>query len=123
MKLKRHRILREVIRDYLSLKAQTLEEGQWEIHLHDLPSWCSEEWDSSITEFSINFNDLKNCLASLSARKKEAVFYNVILDMKQKEVAKIMGITTVSVGQYVDQAMVQIAKEMWPDEHEKEEGE
>jgi DNA-directed RNA polymerase specialized sigma24 family protein len=119
--IKRHRILREVLRDYLSLKTKCLEEGQWDIHLGDLPSWCSEEWDSPITEFSINFNDLKDCLHGLSTRKREAVFYNVILDMKQKDVAKIMGITTVSVGQYVDQAMLQVSRELWPQESDAEE--
>jgi predicted DNA-binding protein (UPF0251 family) len=46
----------------------------------------------------------------LSFRKKEAIYYNVIRDLKQKDVAAIMGITTVSVGQYVDSACVSIAQ-------------
>jgi hypothetical protein len=38
---------------------------------------------------------------NLPPRKREAFYYNVILDMKQKDVAKIMNISPVSVGQYV----------------------
>ena len=58
----------------------------------------------------ISFWDLHDSLKDLSDRKREAVFYNVILDWKQKDVAEKMKITTVSVGQYVEQAMLQLAK-------------
>jgi DNA-directed RNA polymerase specialized sigma24 family protein len=60
---------------------------------------------------TISFWDLQGGLQKLSPRKREAVFYNVILDKKQKDVAEIMGITTVSVGQYVDQAMLQLSED------------
>jgi predicted DNA-binding protein (UPF0251 family) len=40
----------------------------------------------------------------------EAVWMNVVLDMKQKDVADIMKIRTVTVGQYVDQGMEAIAE-------------
>lgn len=61
--------------------------------------------------FDICFMDLKDALRKLSPRKREAIYYNVILDMKQKDVAEKMGITTVSVGQYVESGFAQIAKE------------
>lgn len=35
----------------------------------------------------------------------------MVQDMKQREVADIMGITTVSVGQYVEAAVMQLAEE------------
>ncbi len=59
---------------------------------------------------TLSFWDLQGALKNLSPRKREAVFYNVILDKKQKDVAEIMGITTVSVGQYVEQAMIQLSE-------------
>jgi hypothetical protein len=59
---------------------------------------------------TISFWDLYYGLKDLSKRKREAVFWNVILDKKQKDVAKIMVITTVSVGQYVELAMQQLSK-------------
>ena len=62
--------------------------------------------------------DLQGALKNLSARKREAVYYNVILDKKQKDVADIMGITTVSVGQYVEQAMMQLAEEYFAKDDE-----
>lgn len=58
---------------------------------------------------ALSFWDLQGSLTRLSARKREAVFYNVILDWKQKDVAARMKISTVSVGQYVQAAMEQLA--------------
>lgn len=97
----KHRILREVIRNYTVFEAYCSQHGEYDIDHKGL---------------TINFLDLQKCLQRLSKRKKEAVFFNVILDMKQKDVAAEMGITTVSVGQYVEQAMLQVAKDLWPEE-------
>lgn len=58
---------------------------------------------------TLSFWDLCGSLKRLSARKRQAVFYNVILDWKQKDVAERMKISTVSVGQYVQAAMEQLA--------------
>lgn len=97
----KHRILREVLRNFTVFEAYCSQHGVYEI---------------SHKGIDINFLDLQNCLNRLSKRKKEAVAYNVIRDMKQKDVAAVMGITTVSVGQYVEQAMLQVAKELWPED-------
>lgn len=99
--MERHRILREVFRNYSVFEALVTQQGKYDIEHQGL---------------TINFLDLQGSLEKLSKRKKEAVFYNVILDKKQKEVAEIMGITTVSVGQYVEQAMIQLSKELWGEE-------
>ena len=53
---------------------------------------------------SFNFWDLHRGLKSLAPRKREALYWNVINDQKQKDVAKKMGITTVTVGQYTSHA-------------------
>lgn len=109
----RHRILREIIRHYPEFKAlcqqQPLEGGN-----------RTGDWDFEYKGLQVNLLDLQGCLKNLSPRKMEAVYYNVIRDMKQKDVAKIMGITTVSVGQYVEQAMIQVAREIWPHDVEPE---
>lgn len=65
--------------------------------------------------------DLQYGLDKLSPRKREAVYLNVIRDMKQKDAAAIMGITTVSVGQYVEQAMIQLAERYFADMDEETE--
>jgi DNA-directed RNA polymerase specialized sigma24 family protein len=68
---------------------------------------------------SVSFTDLERALKSyndemrregtvLSKRKEQAFYLNVIRDMLQRDVAEIMGITTVSVGQYVEQGMMQL---------------
>ena len=96
----RHRVLRECIRHYLEFEALCTQSGNYSIEYG---------------EITLNFLDLQDCLRKLSKRKKEAVYYNVILDWKQKDVAEIMGITTVSVGQYVEQSSIQIEKMLWPE--------
>lgn len=72
---------------------------------------------------TISFWDLYQGLKELSKRKREAVFYNVILDLKQRDVANKMGITTVSVGQYVEQAMLQLAKRYFAEVEDEKESE
>lgn len=53
-------------------------------------------------------DDAKKDGTVLSKRKEQAFYLNVIRDMLQRDVADIMGITTVSVGQYVEQGMIQL---------------
>jgi DNA-directed RNA polymerase specialized sigma24 family protein len=67
---------------------------------------------------TISFWDLHRGIKELSPRKREALFYNVILDEKQRDVADRMGITTVSVGQYVEQAVMQLAEQYFTDEED-----
>ena len=64
----------------------------------------------------ISFVDLQGLLKGLSPRKMQAVELNVIHDMKQREVAEIMGIRTVTVGQYVDAAIQQLVDQYFAEE-------
>jgi len=67
---------------------------------------------------TLSLFDLKEALKKtpLAPRKREAFYFNVLKDMKQRDVAERMGITTVSVGQYVEQAILQISKVYFKDE-------
>lgn len=98
---KKRRVLREAVRHYYEFEQLFISDGIISI---------------SHGGIDISFLDLKDAIAKLSPRKQEAIYYNVILDMKQKDVAEKMGITTVSVGQYVESGFSQIAKEYFPDE-------
>lgn len=110
----KHRILREVYRHYCEFKQLFADEG---IHVIEHSYWTyDEDGNKDKHTITISLWDLHDALETLSARKREAVYYNVILDKKQKEVADIMGITTVSVGQYVEQAMMQLAEEYFAEE-------
>lgn len=118
----KHRILREIYRHYTEFKALVSESGE---SIFEHGYWIYPESGGRYKiHITISFWDLYDALNRLSDRKREAVLYNVIKDMKQKDVAKLMGITTVSVGQYVEQAMLQLADyyfaedqiEMEPDE-------
>jgi len=134
-----HRVVREVLRSYTSLKQATPDE--WEqticrvigcVNTRSVRHRIQEDYgserqieaakghDGACYLISISLMDLQGCLKDLSPRKREAVFYHIILDWKQKDVAARMGITTVSVGQYVEQGMLQIAKKLWPQEYEQE---
>lgn len=108
--LPRHRILREVYRHYPEYRDYVMAHGGAGVINHGY--FIYEDDGVTVKDkisISISFWDLHNALHKLSDRKREAVFYNVILDWKQRDVAERMGITTVSVGQYVEQAMLQLA--------------
>ena len=110
----KHRILRELYRNYPKFKDLFKNDGTDVIeHSYFYYDENGTEYKDTIT---VSLWDLQGALKNLSARKREAVFYNVILDKKQKDVAEIMGITTVSVGQYVEQAMMQLADEYFADQ-------
>jgi DNA-directed RNA polymerase specialized sigma24 family protein len=111
--LPKHRVLRELFRHYLEFRELFERDGT---HVIDHGYYVEDEnGNKRKIEISVSLWDLQNALKRLSPRKAEAVFYNVILDKKQKDVAEIMDITTVSVGQYVEQAMLQIAEDYFPE--------
>lgn len=105
-----HRLLREVYRHYIEFRDLVTQDGRNHVieHGYFIYDDDGEIKDKRIVQLS--YWDLHRGVKQLSDRKKEAFFYNVILDKKQKDVAKIMGITTVSVGQYVEQAMLQLSE-------------
>lgn len=99
----KHLIIREAFRNYISLYDYWKREGKPTI---------------SYKGITISILDLKKILSEvdLSDRKAQAFYLNVLKDKKQKEVAAIMGITTVSVGQYVNAACRQYAELYMTDE-------
>lgn len=106
----KHRILREIFRHYTELKAFVTAYGGDSLISHSYIVYDDDGKAIGKEDIDISFWDLHDALKVLSDRKREAVHLNVILDLKQKDVAEKMGITTVSVGQYVEQAMLQLAK-------------
>lgn len=115
----KHRILREVYRHYLEFRQYVSDTGN---HVIEHGYFLYDE-DGNIKDkisVKISFWDLFDGLKDLSPRKREAVWYNVILDQKQRDVAKRMQITTVSVGQYVEQAMLQLSEHYFADEKTSE---
>lgn len=106
--IKPHRVLREVFRNFRQFQEYVAATGNDVIEY----AYSVEDPDTGEkrkVEITISYSDLLNRLNELSERKREAILYNVIMDMKQRDVADIMGITTVSVGQYVDTACEQLA--------------
>jgi len=124
----KHKILREAYRNYLTWKDLLTYGGgsehpvsnreELEVLTYSIPV---EKGSDEYVPISISFYDLERALKTfngemqrdgtiLSKRKEEAFYLNVIRDMLQRDVAEKMGITTVSVGQYVEQSMRQIEK-------------
>lgn len=111
-----HKVLREVLRNYLSYRDHLayVDAGQ-DVIEH---SYVAEDPDGTKRKITltVSFSDLQNCLRPqsqggiLSDRKREALLYNVVFDWLQQDVAGKMGITPVSVGQYADLALRQLAK-------------
>jgi DNA-directed RNA polymerase specialized sigma24 family protein len=113
-----HRILREVLRHYSEFRSLVSATGKHVIE-HSVPIW--DEAGENIVDrqtVTISFWDLHRGIKDLSPRKREALWYNVILDWRQRDVAERMGITTVSVGQYVEQAVMQLAETYFADEEQ-----
>ncbi len=109
--MQKHRILREIYRHYYEFEAYVSATGK---HVIEHSQTVRDENENIVERLpvTISFYDLKDAILDpkvLSERKRQAVMLNVIRDLKQKDVAEIMGITTVSVGQYVEQAMIQLA--------------
>lgn len=111
----KQRILREVYRHYLSYREYVSNTGNHVIE-HGYFIYDDEGNKVDKINISISFWDLFDGLKDLSPRKREAFWYNVILDLKQRDVAEKMGITTVSVGQYVEQSCVQLADRYFSEE-------
>jgi DNA-directed RNA polymerase specialized sigma subunit len=118
----KHRVLREVYRHYLEFRQYVSDTGQHVIE-HGYFIYDDKGNIKDKIGISISFWDLFNGLKDLSPRKREAVWYNVILDQKQRDVAERMNITTVSVGQYVEQAMLQLSERYFAHEIDEDHGE
>lgn len=114
---KKFLILREAYRHYLTFKQFVTDTGKDVIEYAVPAHEGSDEW----VPISICFSDLERALKKfkdgteaqntvLSSRKEQAFLLNVILDQRQEDVAEQMGITTVSVGQYVKQAVTQLSE-------------
>lgn len=126
-----HRILREIFRHYTEFR-EYVGQGNSPVleHTYLIPVSAESECpdnprankehealnmecvycgcDMKRVTVSFDFWDLHRGLKDLAPRKREAVLWNVIFDLKQKDVAKKMGITTVTVGQYVEHAFRQL---------------
>lgn len=114
----KHLILREAYRNYLTFQQFVSDTGK-DVITYSIPE--SDDPEAKWIPVSISFSDLEQALRRyndglraqgtvLSKRKEEAFYFNVICDMLQREVGEQMGITTVSVGQYVNQACLQLAE-------------
>lgn len=94
------KVLREVLRHYTEFRTHVGNTGDHVIeHSYFIYKPDLKTPRGKVT-IGFSFWDLHRGIKQLSPRKREALFYNVILDWKQKDVAEKMGITTVSVGQY-----------------------
>lgn len=114
-----HRVLREIYRHYLEFRDYVTATGE---HVIDHGYFVYEDDGETIkgrVETNLSFWDLHRGIKELSDRKREAFFFNVIQDKKQKDVAEIMGITTVSVGQYVEQACLQLYERYFAEDEGK----
>lgn len=101
------RVLREVLRHYLEFRDLVANGGD---HIIEYSYRVTDQSGEHQETISFSFWDLHRGIKELAPRKREALYWNVIEDQKQRDVAKRMGITTVSVGQYVQNATEQLLK-------------
>lgn len=122
----KHLMLREAYRNYLTFRDFVSNTGK-DVLEYTVPSEVgSDEYEV----IRISFLDLERALkwyrgevrqkgTVLSKRKEEAFLMHIIYDKSQDEVAKKMGITTVSVGQYCATALRQLARYYFSDSPEQ----
>lgn len=111
-----HRVLREIYRHYIEFRELVAQDGRNHVLEHGYYIEDPDTGERRKATLTLSFWDLRNDVNKLATRKKEAFFYNVILDMKQRDVAAKMKITTVSVGQYVEAACEQLAQRYFTEE-------
>jgi DNA-directed RNA polymerase specialized sigma24 family protein len=102
-------VLREVLRHYTEYRELVNQDGRHHVIEHGYWIYNPDGTKKRKEQVTISFWDLYKGLKELAPRKREAIFYNVILDEKQDDVGKRMGITTVSVGQYVKAGCLQLS--------------
>ena len=124
-------ILREAYRNYLTWgDLITYGDGNT-MHVSDILTYRvpKEPGSEEMVDVTISYHDLERALNQfqdtarrdgtvLSKRKEQAFYLHIIRDMLQRDVADIMGITTVSVGQYVDDGMKQLCKYYFAEEED-----
>lgn len=110
-----HKILREVYRNYHEYREHMGRTGQ------DVIEYAveTEKGSGEYVQIIISFSDLKKGVSDLSPQKQKAFYLFVICGLLQREVADIMQINTVTVGQYSDAALRQLAKSYFLDEDTK----
>lgn len=121
---KPHRLLREIYRHYIEFRALFVDEGL--DTLHHTYEWFDPDLTAepdakgkypanlnSVHKETVSFSlwDLDRGIDKLPERKRQAFYLNVICDLLQKEAGAIMGINHVTVGQYVEQAVLLLAEE------------
>lgn len=106
-----HIFLREMLRHYIEFR-EYVAQGNDHIIEH---SYLVRTVDGRIKKVTMSFSywDLHRGIKELPPRKKEALYYNIILDKKQKEVAELMGISPVSAGQYCDLGLKAIVNQFY----------
>jgi hypothetical protein len=132
--VEKHKILREAYRHYIHWQDMiTYGDPNSGSHVSDVITYVvpKEPGSTESVAVTISFHDLERALklfkdgteaegTILSQRKEQAFHLNVIQDMLQRDVAEIMGITTVSVGQYVEQAVLQLSEYYYGEDVEPE---
>ena len=112
-----YKVLKETYRNYHEYREHVGRTGQ-DVIEHSIRT---RKDSNEYTTISISFSDLQDGVAELAPRKKEAFYLHIICNMLQREVADIMGVTTVTVGQYVDDAMRQLSRRYFSEYIDEEE--
>src|SRR5581483_3980985 len=92
------KVLKEILRHYTEFR-ELVNNGGNHVLEHSY-EWVDEDGKKHKETLAFSFWDLHRGIKELPPRKREALYWNVIRDYKQRDVAEIMGITSVSVGQY-----------------------
>jgi len=102
------KVLREVLRHYIEFR-QLVQNGGDHVIEH---SYEVKDETGKVTKHTIAFSfwDLHRGIKELAPRKREALFWHVIMDYTQRDAGAKMHIGGSSVVQYVDSACKELLK-------------
>lgn len=111
-----HKILKEIYRNYLVYRESIMRGEHTEIITYPAET---TKGSGEYIELTFSFSDLAEGVSELAPRKKEAFFLHVICDKLQREVGEIMNCTPVTVGQYVENACLELSKRYFGSEEDE----
>lgn len=103
-------IIKEALRGYTKFKRHAALTGQDYIE-HTYTVYDDDGIPTEKISIELSLWDLFRGVKKISPRKREALWYGVILDKRQEEVGEIMGCRPVTCGQYANSACMQLAEE------------
>jgi DNA-directed RNA polymerase specialized sigma24 family protein len=115
-----YKIIREALRHYAEYRHHFRAHGQiGDVFSHTYIVYNDDAEPQEKVTVTLCYSDLLRCAKQLPQKKREALWYNIVLDKSNDEVASIMKCQTQTISQYVRSACEFLAEGYWNEGTEK----